>query len=208
MCCLLVLIIMMIIIMQQVRCRRGQEGERWAAQVGDGWPTVRSSEQSPPVAGHDDQDDDQEEGDGSGVDNDQVLFSNIDLRRINTLPSPPSSRTKSRPMPRFEFFRVVPWNNDTLSGWPRKGQPLWSLVEIFENPFRLWCLSGFFMGSSGKAWLAIHGTVAPGWVLPSHRYYSRGISYMLTRNQWGRSCNMQTNCCKIGLVMHCMQMDI
>ena len=147
-------------------------------------------------------------GDGSGVDNDQVLFSNIDLRRINTLPSPPSSRTKSRPMPRFEFFRVVPWNNDTLSGWPRKGQPLWSLVEIFENPFRLWCLSGFFMGSSGKAWLAIHGTVAPGWVLPSHRYYSRGISYMLTRNQWGRSCNMQTNCCKIGLVMHCMQMDI
>ena len=80
---------MMIIIMQQVRCRRGQEGERWAPQVGDGWPTVRSSEQSPPVAGHDDQDDDQEEGeDGSGVDNDQVLFSNIDLRRINNLPSP------------------------------------------------------------------------------------------------------------------------
>ena len=27
-------------------------------------------------------------GDGSGVDNDQVLFSNIDLRRINNLPSP------------------------------------------------------------------------------------------------------------------------
>ena len=64
---------MMIIIMQQVRCRRGQEGERWAAQVGDGWPTVRSSEQSPPVAGHDDQDDDQEEEeDGSGDDNDQI----------------------------------------------------------------------------------------------------------------------------------------